>query len=138
MDGEGGVVGLDNGVRDLGRGHNGERGHHAVGELLTDLGDQERTHTGTSSTTEGVGDLETLKAVAALGLATDNVEDLVDELGTLGVMTLCPVVTGTRLAEDEVVRAEELSEGSSADGVHRAGLEIDENGAGHELVAGCL
>jgi hypothetical protein len=85
-----------------------------------------------------VGDLETLEAVAALGLAAHDVEDLVDQLGTLSVMTLCPVVTSTRLAEDEVVGAEELTERSSADGVHGTGLEIDEDGTGHELVVGGL
>jgi len=85
-----------------------------------------------------VGDLETLEAVAALGLAAHDIEDLVDQLGTLGVMTLCPVVTSTRLAEDEVVRAEQLAEGTSADGVHGTGLEIDEDGTGHELVVGRL
>ena len=138
MDGEGGVVGLDNGVGDLGGRHNGESGHHAVGELLANLGDQKRTHTGTGTTTERVGDLETLEAVAALSLTADDIEDLVDQLGTLGVMTLCPVVTSTRLAEDEVVRAEQLAEGTSADGVHGTGLEIDEDGTGHELVVGRL
>lgn len=135
VDGEGGVVGLDNGVGDLGGGHDGEGGHHAVGKLLADLGDQKGTHTGTGTTTKRVGDLETLEAVAALSLAADDVENLVDKLGTLGVMTLCPVVTSTRLAKDEVVGAEKLSEGASADGVHCTGLEIDENGTGHELVA---
>jgi hypothetical protein len=85
-----------------------------------------------------VGDLETLEAVAALGLAAHDVEDLVDQLGTLSVMTLCPVVTSTRLAEDEVVGAEELTERSSADGVHGTRLEIDEDGTGHELVVGGL
>jgi hypothetical protein len=135
VDGEGGVVGLDNGVGDLGGGHNGEGGHHAVGELLADLGDQERTHTGTGTTTEGVGDLETLEAVAALGLTADNVEDLVDELGTLSVVTLRPVVTSTRLAEDEVIGTEELAEGAGADSVHGTGLQVDEDGTGNELVA---
>ena len=138
MNGEGGVVGLNNGVGDLGGGHDGESGHHTVGELLADLGDQEGTHTGTGTTTEGVGDLETLEAVAALGLAADDIEDLVDELGTLSVMTLRPVVTSTRLAKDKVVGTEELSEGTSAHGVHRTRLEIDEDGAGNELVAGSL
>jgi hypothetical protein len=135
VDGEGGVVGLDNGVGDLGGGHNGEGGHHAVGELLADLGDQERTHTGTGTTTEGVGDLETLEAVAALGLTADDVEDLVDELGTLSVVTLRPVVTSTRLAEDEVIGTEELAEGTGADSVHCTGLQVDEDGTGNELVA---
>lgn len=138
MDGEGGVVGLNDGVGDLGGGHNGESGHHAVGELLTDLGDQKGTHTGTSSTTEGVGDLETLEAVTALSLTTDNIEDLVDQLGTLSVVTLRPVVTSTGLTENEVVGTEKLTERSSADGIHGSGLQIDEDGTGNELVAGGL
>lgn len=138
VDGQGGVVRLNNGIRDLGGRHNGESGHHAVRELLTDLGDQEGTHTGTGTTTKGVGDLETLEAVAAFSLTADNIEDLVDQLGTLSVMALCPVVTSTRLAKNEVVGTEQLSERSSADSVHCAGLEIDENSAGHKFVARCL
>merc|ERR1740121_2801907 len=82
MDGEGGVVGLDDGVGDLGGGHHGEGGHDSVGVLLTDLGDEEGAHAGAGTTTEGVGDLEALEAVAALSLLTDDVEDGVDELST--------------------------------------------------------
>jgi hypothetical protein len=138
VDGKGGVVGLNNGIRDLGRRYDGEGSHHAVGELLTDLGDQEGTHTGTSSTTERVSDLETLEAVAALSLAADDVEDLVNQLSTLSVMALGPVVAGAGLAKDEVVGAEELSERSSTDSVHGSGLQIDEDGTGNELVSGGL
>lgn len=138
MDGEGGVVRLDNGVGDLGRRHDGEGGHHAVGELLTNLGDKQSTHTSTSTTTQRVGDLETLKGVTALSLATDDIQNLVNQLGTLSVVTLGPVVSGTGLAEDEVVGAEKLAERTGADGVHGTGLEIDENGTGNVLVAGGL
>ncbi len=77
MDGERGVVRLDDGVRDLkirssafafhkkeehlhlGGRDDAEGAHHAVGVLFTDLGDQERAHTRTSPSSEGVGDLET-------------------------------------------------------------------------------
>jgi hypothetical protein len=138
MNGESGVVGLNNGVGDLGRGHDGEGSHHAVGELLADLGDQQSAHTGTGTTTEGVGDLEALEAVAALGLTTDDIDDLVDQLGTLGVMTLGPVVASAGLAKDEVVGTEELTKGTGTDGVHGARLEIDEDGTGNILLAGCL
>lgn len=138
MDGEGGVVRLNDGVRNLGRGNNGESGHHAVGELLTDLGDQEGTHTGTGTTTKRVGDLETLEAVASLSLATDDIDDVVDELSTLSVVTLGPVVTSTGLAKDEVVGTEELTEGTGTDSVHSTRLEIDEDGTGNVLVAAGL
>ena len=71
--------------------------------------------------------LEALEAVAALGLLAHDVEDGVDELGALGVVALGPVVAGARLAEDEVVRAEDLSVGARTNGVHRARLEIDQH-----------
>lgn len=138
VDGEGGVVWLDNGVGNLWRWNDGEGGHHTIWELLADLGDQKRTHTGTGSTTEGVGDLETLEAVTALSLATDDVENLVNELGTLSVVTLSPVVTGTGLSEDEVIWAEKLSEWASTDGVHGSWLQIDEDGTWNILVTGSL
>lgn len=138
VNGEGSVVGLDNGVGHLGRGDNGESGHHTVGELLTDLGDEERTHTGTGTTTQGVGDLETLEAVTALGLTTDNINNLVNKLGTLGVVTLSPVVTSSGLTENEVVGAEETAEGTSTDSVHGTGLQVDKDGTGDVTVAAGL
>jgi len=136
MDGEGGVVGLNDGIGHLGGRHDGEGAHHAVGVLLTDLGDEECSHTGTGTTTERVGDLETLEAITALSFLADNIEDGVNKLGTLGVMSLGPVVTGSGLSEDKVVGAEELTERSSADGVHGTGLEIHEDGAGDVTTAG--
>ena len=122
----------------LGEGHHGEGAHHTVGVLLTDLGDEERTHTGPGSTTEGVADLETLKAVTGLGLLADDVEHGVNELSTLGVVTLGPVVTGTSLPEHEVVGAEDLAVGTRADGVHGSGLEVHEDTTGHVAAAGSL
>jgi len=136
MDREGGVVGLNDGVGDLGGWHDGESGHNSVGVLFTDLGDQEGAHAGTGSTTEGVGDLEALEAIAAFGFLADDVEDGVDELSTFGVMALGPVVTGTGLTEDEVVRSEELTEGASADGVHGSGLEVHKDGTGNITATG--
>jgi proteasome assembly chaperone (PAC2) family protein len=82
-----------------------------------------------------VGDLETLEAIAALGLTADDVEDLVDKFGTLSVVTLGPIVSSTGLTENEVVGTEELTEGTSTDGVHGTRLKIDEDGSGNILVA---
>ena len=44
-------------------------------------------------------------------------------------------IAGARLAEDEVVRAEELPERARADGVHRARLEVHEDRAGDVAAA---
>merc|ERR1711912_88149 len=54
VDREGGVVWLDNSVGHLRRWHDGEGEHHTVRVLLADLGDQESSHTGASTTTERV------------------------------------------------------------------------------------
>jgi len=129
MDGEGGVIWLNDGIRDLWGWHDGESGHDSVWVLFSDLGDEEGSHTGSGTTTEGVGDLETLEAIATFGFLSDDIEDGVDKFGTLGVMTLGPVVTGTSLSEDEVVWSEELSEWSSSDGVHGSWFEIHEDGS---------
>jgi len=110
VDGEGRVVGLDDGVRDLGGGDDREGVHDSVGVLFSDLGDEESSHTGASSTTERVGQLETLKAIAGFGFFADNIEDGVDELSSFCVVTFGPVVSGARLAEDKVVWAEDLAE----------------------------
>lgn len=85
-----------------------------------------------------MGDLETLEAVAAFSLTTNDIQNLVDQLSTFRVVTLGPVVASTGLAEDEVVGTEKLAEGTGTDGVHGTGLEIDEDGAGNILVAGSL
>jgi hypothetical protein len=42
-----------------------------------------------------MGDLESLKAITPLGLATYDVGDLVGKLGSLSIVTLGPVVSCT-------------------------------------------
>ena len=130
VDREGAVVRLDDSVGHLGAWNDGEGGEDTVGVLLTELGEKKGTHTRTSTTTEGVDELEALKAVAGLSLLTDGVENGVDELSALSVVALGPVVTGTGLTEHEVVRAEELTEGTGTDGVHGTRLKVNQDGTG--------
>jgi len=129
MDREGSVVWLNDGIRYLWGWHDGESDHHSVWVFFSDLGDEEGSHTRSSTTTERVGNLETLEAIATFSFFSDDIEDGVDKLGTLGVVTFGPVVTGTSLSEDEVVWSEELSEWSSSDGVHGSWFEIHEDGS---------
>jgi len=60
MDGKGSIVWFNDGIRDFGRGEDGEGFHNSVGVFFSDLGDQKGTHTRSSTTSEGVSDLETL------------------------------------------------------------------------------
>merc|ERR1712029_328015 len=129
MDGKGGVVWLDDGIRHLGGWHDRVGDHLSVWVLFSDLGDEEGSHTGSSSSTERVGDLESLEAVTTFSFLSDDIEDGVDELGSLGVVTLGPVVTSTSLSEDEVVWSEELAEWAGSDGIHGSWLKIHEDGS---------
>jgi len=128
MDGEGGVVRLNDGVGDLWGWEDGEGAHHSVWVFFTNLGDEEGSHAGSGSSTEGVGDLESLKAVASFSFLSDYVKNAIDKFCSFGVMSLSPVVSGSSLSEDEVIWSEKLSERSSADGVHGSRLEVHEDG----------
>ena len=75
MDGKGGIVWLNDGIRDLWGRHDGESGHDSIWVLFSDLGDEEGSHTGSGTTTEGVGNLETLEAIATFSFLSDNIKD---------------------------------------------------------------
>ena len=60
--GQDGVVRFDDGIRHFRGRNDGEGLHDTIRVFLTDLGDQECTHTGTGTTTEGVDQLESLQA----------------------------------------------------------------------------
>jgi len=79
-----------------------------------------------------------LQAITILCLFTDHIEHGIDELCTLGVMAFSPVVSGSRLAENEVVRPEDLAVGSGPDAVHGSGLKIHENSPRHVPPTVCL
>ena len=104
-----------------------------------------------------MSDLEALEAVTALGLTSDDIEDLVDKLSAFSVMTFSPVIacevllllafpkfrpmrhlTSAALAENEIVWAEKLTEGTGSNSVHGTGFEIDEDSTGDIFVARCL
>lgn len=79
-----------------------------------------------------------MQAITVLRLLSDNIEDRVDELRALSVMALGPIVSGTGLAEDEIVGAEDLAVGTGSDRIHGSGLQIHEDGAWDVPAAGCL
>lgn len=127
MNGQGSVIWLDNGIRNLWRRHNGESSHHSVGEFLSDSRDQQSTHTGTGTTTQRVGDLETLQGVTAFGLSSNDIHNRVDQLGTLSVVTLGPHVASRRLAKDVVIRTEQVTNTGQLHSVDSTWFQIHEN-----------
>jgi len=136
VDGQSGVVWFDDGVRDLWRWHDGEGVHDSVWVFFSDFGDQEGSHSGSGTTSQRVSELKTLKAIARFGLLSYNIQNTVDKLGTLGVVTFGPVVTSTGLSKNKVVWSEDLAEWTGSDRVHGAWLEIDEDSSWDVFTAG--
>jgi len=65
-------------------------------------------------------------------------ENPVWERKTWLLTSFCPVVSGTTLAKDKVVRAEKTTERARSNSVHSSRLEIDQNSAGNILVRASL
>jgi hypothetical protein len=68
-----------------------------------------------------------LQAVTIFGFFSNNIEDRIDEFSAFSVVTFSPVVSSTRLAENEVVRSEDLTIGTRSDAVHGSRLQIHED-----------
>jgi len=74
MDRKSSVIWFYNCIRYFWRWENGESFHNSVRIFFSDFRDKESTHTGTGTTTEGVGDLETLEAIATFSFFSNNIE----------------------------------------------------------------
>lgn len=85
-------------------GHHTEGVHDAVGVLLSDLADEQCSHAGAGASSQRVRELETLQALAALGLFPHHVQDWIHQLGPLRVVTFCPVVSCPTLTWETKVK----------------------------------
>jgi len=136
--GEDGVVWLNNGGGDLWGWVDGET---ELGFLTIIDGkslEEERSETGSGTSTDGVEDEETLETSALIGELSDSVEAEINDLLTNGVVTTSEVVGGIFLTGDQLLGMEELSVGTGADFVNDGGLEIEEHGAGDVLTSTSL
>jgi len=129
MDGKSRIVGLNDGIRDLWRWDDGKGANHTLWILFTQTGNEKCSETGSRSTTKRVGQLKSLHAVCSFDLTTDCIEDCLDHIGTLRVVSLGPVVSGSALSKDKVIWTEHLSIRCRADAVDDSWLEVNEDGA---------
>lgn len=67
-----------------------------------------------------------------------NIEHRVNKLGSLGVITLGPVVTCSRLSVNKGIGPEEVGEGAGTDEIDDTGLEVDLDGSRDVFFVGCL
>lgn len=69
-----------------------------------------------------MGDLEALQRVASLSLVHEHIHRLIDQLGSICVVSLRPIVASAGVAGDIVVRAEKLTVGAAANSIDGAWL----------------
>jgi hypothetical protein len=127
------VVRLNNSGGDLGRGVDGETELGLLTVVDGKTFKKEGSETGTSSSTDGVEDKESLETSAVISELSDTVEAQVDDFLSDGVVTTGEVVSSIFLTRDQLVGVEELSVGTSADFIDDSGFEIEEDATGDVL-----
>ena len=91
--------------------------------------EEERSETGTGSSTDGVEDEETLETSALIGKLSDSVEAEINDFLTNGVMSSGEVVGSIFFTGDELLWVEQLSVGSGSDLIDNGWFEIEEDGS---------
>jgi len=127
VSGEHRVVWLNDGSGDLWGWVDGETELGLLSVIDGKSLEEERSETGSGTTTDGVVDKETLETSALIGELTDAIEAEVNNLLTDGVVTTSEVVGGILLTGDELLWMEELSVGSGTDFIDDGWLEIEED-----------
>jgi len=138
VSGEDGVVRLNDGGGDLRRGVDGESKLGFLTVIDGESLEEERSETGSGTTSNSVEDEETLETSALIGELADSVEAEIDDLTSDGVMSSGEVVSGIFLSGDELLGVEKLSVGSGSDLIDNGGLKIEEDGSGNVLTGTSL
>jgi hypothetical protein len=133
MGGQHRVVRLYNSGRNLGRGghRKGELGLASI--VNRESLKEERSETGSSTSSGGVEDEETLKAGTVVSQLTDPVKDEVNNLLSNGVVTTGVVVSSILLSTNNLLRVVQLTVRSRPHFVTNGGFKIDVNGTGDVL-----
>merc|ERR1719347_1719276 len=92
----------------------------------------------TSTSPQGMSQLESLQQVASLGLLPNHIQDTVHEFSSLGVVPLGPVVTSSGLTKHEVVWSEQLTVRAGPDTVHSPWLQVNQDSPWDILSTPCL
>ena len=132
------VVGLDDGGGDLWGWVDGESELGLLSVIDGESLEEERSETGSGTTSDGVEDKETLETSALISELSDSVEAEINDFLTNGVVTTGEVVCGIFFTGDELLWVEELSVGSSPDLINNGWLQIDKYSTGHVLASSCF
>lgn len=73
-----------------------------------------------------------MQAIAIFSFLANNIENGINQLSSLRVMPLSPIIPGARLSEHEVIGPENLAVRARPQAVHGTGLQIHENSPRHK------
>jgi len=133
VSGEDGVVWLNNSGGDLWGWVDGETELGFLTVIDRKSLEEEGTESGSSTTTDGVENEETLETSTLVSKFSDSVETEIDDFFTNGVVTSGEVVSGIFFTRDELLWVEELSVGTSSDLIDDGWFEIKEDTSGDVL-----
>jgi hypothetical protein len=138
VSGQDGVVGFNDGSGDLRRRIDSETELGLLAVIDGESFEEEGTETGTSTTTDGVEDHETLETSTVISKLSDSVEGKINDFLTNGVVTSGKVVGSIFFTGDKLFGMEELSVGTSSYFIDDSGFKIDEDGSGDVLASTSL
>ena len=127
VSGEDGVVWFDNSGGDLWGWIDGETELGFLTVIDGESLEEEGTETGSSTTTDGVEDEETLETSTLVSKFSDSVETEIDDFFTNGVMSSGEVVGSVFFTGDQLFWVEELSVSTSSDFIDNGWFEIEED-----------
>jgi len=127
VSGEDGVVWFNNSGRDLWGWVDGETKFGFLTVIDRESLEEEGTESGSSTTTDGVENEETLKTSTLISKLSDSVETEIDDFFTNGVMSSGEVVSSVFFTRDQLFWMEELSVGTSSDFINNGWFEIEEH-----------
>jgi len=127
VSGEDGVVWFNNSGRDLWGWIDGETEFGFLTVIDRESLKEEGTETGSSTTTDGVENEETLKTSTLISEFSDSVKTEIDNFFTNGVMASSKVVSSIFFTRDQLFWMEELSVSTSSDFINDSWFEIKED-----------
>jgi len=135
VSGEDGVVWLNNGGGDLWGWVDGESELGFLTVVDRESLEEERSESGSGTSTDGVEDEETLETSALISKLSDSVEAEINDFFTNGVMSSGEVVGGVLFTRDELLWMEELSVSSGSNLIDNGWLEIEEDASWNVLTS---
>merc|ERR1719464_1881596 len=85
-----------------------------------------------------MGQLEALEAIASFSFLPNHIQDTVNQLCSLSIMSLSPIVASSTLSEYKVVRPEDLAIGTAPHRVHGARFQVYQHSPRHILPTRCF